>query len=240
MASYSVRIVTPDGFARTAPPGGEHNVFLLPGQVAAGLSFGIRNLATNDFGDLPDSFGATRGPNAAFHALGSPFFLGASAPDGELTGVPTIGADGDDATSMDDENGVVFPSRWPTGRLGLSSTWSFAVTANTTGGYLQAWADFNGNGTFEPSEKLTLKSAADPGGAQKKLLQIGVNQLFVDVPASELAQNGTDFVYIRFRYGEIDINSFTGPALRGEVEDYRTPIYTVDPGVQLAPRTGLQ
>lgn len=228
---YVVRIVTPAAFSLTGPPGGEYSEFISTAEVVTGKNFGIRSLATHDYGDLPDSFGATTGPNAARHALGSPFFLGATV-DGELTGTPSEDAEGDNLIGAD-EDGVVFASTVGDGALtNLATTWHFDVTANTTGGYLHAWADFDGSGTFEPSERLTLKSSAVPTGSQKLLLQAGVNELYVDVPPS-LANNNTGYVYIRFRYGEIDIDSFMGPANVGEVEDYRVPILAINPGLQI-------
>jgi subtilisin family serine protease len=229
---YTIRIVTPSGFAPTGPAGGEYTEFVSPGETAVGKNFGIRSLATDDLGDLPDSFGATTGANAARHTLGSPFYLGATV-DGELTGTPSNDANGDNQIGAD-EDGVVFESNPASGALSnIATTWHFDVTANTTGGYLTAWADFNGNGTFEASERLTLKTALDSTGTTKKLLQSGVNELYVDVPTAAVAANGTGHVYIRFRYGEFDIDSFGGAALRGEVEDYRVPILAVNPGVQI-------
>jgi subtilisin family serine protease len=231
-ALYTIRIVTPSGFVSTGPAGGEYTEFVSPGEIATGKNFGIRSLATDDLGDLPDSFGATTGPNAARHTLGSPFYLGATV-DGELDGTPSNDANGDNLIGAD-EDGVVFESNPASGALSnIATTWHFDVTANTTGGYLTAWADFNGNGTFEASERLTLKSALDTTGTTKKLLQSGVNELYVDVPTAAVAANGTGHVYVRFRYGEFDIDSFGGAALRGEVEDYRVPILAVNPGVQI-------
>jgi subtilisin family serine protease len=228
---YSIRIVTPFGFALTGPAGGEYNEFITTAEIANGKNFGIRSLADHDYGDLPASYGAATGR----HALGSPFFLGATV-DGELAPDLAANPNYSDNDIGADEDGVVFASNPASGALSnIATTWRFDVTANTTGGYLTAWADFNGNGTFEASERLTLKTALDSTGTNKKLLQSGVNALYVDVPTAALAANGTGHVYIRFRYGEFDIDSFTGPALRGEVEDYRVPILAVNPGVQIIP-----
>ena len=61
-----------------------------------------------DWGDAPSSYGTDLGMNGARHGLvdGGPR-LGALV-DGEVDGLPTIGADGDDRSGFSDEDGVTF------------------------------------------------------------------------------------------------------------------------------------
>jgi len=86
---------------------------------------------------------------------------------------------------------------------------------------LQGWLDFNENGIFEASERVFTD----------ELLVAGITELPVDVPAG--LTTGT--VYARFRYGEQGIDSVTGLALQGEVEDYAIPVISTapSPGIQI-------
>jgi hypothetical protein len=80
------------------------------------------------------------------------------------------------------------------------------VTASTNG-YLNAWIDYNLNGSW-----------ADPGEqiAKDAPLVAGSNILALHIPAS--ASNGQS--YARFRFSSQSNLSFTGSAENGEVEDY--------------------
>ncbi len=63
-----------------------------------------------DYGDMPNSFNTT-GISAARHRTspGQTLYLGAVAPDDEFDGHPTISADGDNATGVDEEAFSRFP-----------------------------------------------------------------------------------------------------------------------------------
>ena len=83
------------------------------------------------------------------------------------------------------------------------------MRANSAGGYLQAWADFDRDFVFEPEERFITNFLLDPGLNTDPLLAI-------DVPSTISA----GALAIRFRYGEFGIDLPTGAALGGEVEDY--------------------
>ncbi len=198
---HVVRIETPPGFSETAPLTGQYSITLTPGQIAGGRDFGVRSLSINDYGDLPTVYFTNIGEvDDAGHLISPIFFLGATV-DGELGPQPTAGADGDDLTTFDDEDGVVF-STLTEGDTTLDIT----VTANSFGGYLQGWMDFNEDGFFDASERIF----------DNELLIAGDNAFTIDVPAN--LTTGT--VFARFRYGENSIDDIFSPALVGEVEDY--------------------
>lgn len=154
-----------------------------------------------DFGDAPASYGTT-GANAARHFAGinGPGPILGSSRDNERTGQPTANADGDDALNTDDEAGVTLPLQLIR-RLGAT----FIVNASAPG-KLDAWIDFNLNGTFDVDERVA-------SGLQ---VNAGNNSLLVQVPEGTTA--GT--TYARFRISSAGVNSPTGFAADGEVEDY--------------------
>ena len=170
----------------------------------------------SDFGDAPDSYGTLLASGGARHLSGSALRLG-SARDGESDGQPGPLADGDDlAGTSDDEDGVALPSVL-IARLNAAAT----VTASQAG-LLDAWIDFNANGTFDPSEQIAAGVA----------LPAGANRVTFAVP--EGAQPG--FTYARFRLSTAGGLAPTGPADDGEIEDYRLFIDAVsDRGSRIFP-----
>jgi len=82
------------------------------------------------------------------------------------------------------------------------------ATASRYGGYLQGWVDFNGDDDFDDVGERIITNA---------LLLPGDNDVYFDIPETMLASE----VFARFRYGEFGIDSVTGAALIGEVEDYK-------------------
>lgn len=144
-----------------------------------------------------------------------PTYLGDSV-DYEGDGQQNSTATGDD-TDNDDEDGVIFTSL-----LTAGSTATVDVTAHvplcSTGGYLNAWIDFNGNDDW-----------ADPGEQifTDKALNGGLNTPTFPVPAD--AEPGTTFARFRFCSGENMCSFYGGNAADGEVEDYMVKIE--DPGI---------
>ena len=168
-------------------------------------------MATRDFGDLPDSYRTTYDPanptgpstrNGARHEIVAGFSLG-SKIDGEQNGQPSVNADGD---NLGDEDGVVLlgAAGNPTGAIVPNATNSVQVTINGVGGYLNAWFDFNRNGTFENNEHAIVDEDLNPGVAV-------VNFPVPNVVGGPIAA--------RFRWGTAGLDYF-GPAIIGEVEDY--------------------
>ncbi|MBI1371777.1 MAG: LEPR-XLL domain-containing protein, partial [Phycisphaera sp.] len=96
-----------------------------------------RLLLSSDFGDLPSPYATLAADGGAEHTIGT-LMLGSSV-DGESDGVPSANADGDGG----DEDGVTFGSL-QVGQLDAT------VTVNVQGaaGKLDAWIDFNGDGSF--------------------------------------------------------------------------------------------
>lgn len=163
-----------------------------------------------DFGDAPDSYGTTVGSNGARHRLGSGLYLGQSV-DAELNGRPGATATGDDLAGIDDEDGITFVDALVPG-----SPVEVQVVANLPAGmtqaYLQGWVDFNANNIFDLPEEQIFTDVVISGS--------GVHSFQFVVP-----NNATKGVsYARFRISSQSGVGPTGPALDGEVEDYRVSI----------------
>ncbi|MDC8014151.1 GEVED domain-containing protein [Tahibacter soli] len=178
-----------------------------------------------DYGDAPDA-GAGSGPgnyattvfdNGAVHALsaGSPY-LGncVDADDGTAQDALAAGDDsrggatfGTCATPGDDEDGVTFASPFTVG-----TTATFTVRAgNVAACTLNAWVDWNGNGTFDAAEQIATDTPIAAGGTAN---------VSATVPANAVP-GGT---YARFRCASAGGLAPTGIAADGEVEDYRVEI----------------
>lgn len=161
-----------------------------------------------DFGDAPDpSYPTTLKNNGARHAILGGFHLGASV-DVEPDGKASVDAQGDDAAtaaSADDENGVTFLTPLTPGQAAR-----IAVIA-PRGGRLDAWVDFNANGSWaDAGEQILIVQALSPG----------TNTLSFAVPAG--LKPGVTFS--RFRLSLQGGLKFEGPAENGEVEDYAVKI----------------
>ncbi len=172
--------------------------------------------ATLDFGDAPDpTYPTLLTHNGARHTIVAGIFLGQGV-DAETNGQPNQTATGDDGKGAD-EDGVAFTSAIQPGQAA-----SLDVTASTQG-YLNAWMDFDGNGSFSGAAEQIF---AD------RLLSPGVNHLTFAVPAA--AAEGTTFA--RFRFNSRGLVSYDGLASDGEVEDYRVSIAK---GFDPQPTSGL-
>ncbi len=157
----------------------------------------------HDFGDAPAPYPVALAENGPVHsARPSSPLLGAER-DIELDGKHSNGASGDDGNG-NDEDGV----RFGTVRVGQTdSTVSVTVSNADAGAKLDAWIDFNGDGTWSgPLEQI----------AHSVLVQNGNNALSFDVPSS--AVSGMTFA--RFRISTDGGLSVSGSASDGEVEDH--------------------
>lgn len=162
-----------------------------------------------DFGDLPDSYGSLLLGNGARH-VASGVYLGLGATDAESDGQATAQATGDDlnGAAPDDENGVS-----PKQPLIVGKAAQLKVTASAAG-VLNAWADWNHNGTFDSGERFFADKA----------LAVGANTLSITVPGTATA-GGTA---LRFRVTDSKAqggDSALGLARSGEVEDYLWTVY---------------
>lgn len=161
-----------------------------------------------DFGDAPDpTYPTLLASNGARHTIVSGFQLG-TLNDSESDGQTTHAADGDDTVdASDDEDGVSFNTDLTRGR-----TATIVVVASAAG-YLDAWIDFNGNGSWADASEQICSATPLVGGD---------NALYVPVPVSSLTGN----TFARFRFSTVGGLSVTGSASDGEVEDYRVEIHS--------------
>ena len=139
--------------------------------------------------------------------------------DNEADGQPSALATGDDIAGAipfppGDEDGVVFTSTPP---LVTCETANVTLSASAPG-LLNAWVDFNDNGSWaDPGEQIFTDVA----------LVAGVNALSFTVPCTATP---TSLTFARFRFDSAGGLSFDGPANDGEVEDYALEINGLDYG----------
>ncbi|QDT00720.1 FG-GAP-like repeat-containing protein [Adhaeretor mobilis] len=155
-----------------------------------------RLLLASDFGDAPEPYDTLLADGGAEHEAVGPT-LGLTR-DSEPEGTPSPVADGDGS----DEDGVTF------GTIQVGAL-DATVTVNVQGGAgkLDAWIDFNGDGSWgSPRERVFASHD----------VVVGDNLLTFDVPSDAIA--GT--TYARFRLSTAGGLGVTGPANDGEVEDY--------------------
>ena len=159
-----------------------------------------------DFGDDPDQpYPTLLGSNGARHQIVSGIYLG-NLIDAEPDGQPNAPATGDDVTNTDDEDGVFFTKPFVAGKAT-----TIKVKASVTG-YLNAWFDFNKNGSWTNlGEQVCINTP----------LTAGINSIIINVPAG--ASPG--YIYTRFRFDSKGGLNFYGYASDGEVEDYRVTVY---------------
>ncbi|MFH1756185.1 MAG: T9SS type A sorting domain-containing protein [Candidatus Latescibacterota bacterium] len=161
--------------------------------------------ASTDFGDAPDpTYPTLLATNGARHTIQPGVFLGLLI-DAEQDGQPHPSALGDDIMLLADEDGVAFvPPLIP----GQPATMNVTASA---GGWVDAWIDFNQNGSWlDPGEKVFAGPVAP-----------GVNPLIFFVPVGTLP--GPAFARVRYNIGGLVLAPF-GPAPDGEVEDYLVTI----------------
>ena len=167
--------------------------------------------------DASDAPSATYGL-ARHITTGSSLLLG-SIVDNELT-LPDHGnADAtlDDLTGVDDEDGISLPT------FTRGSTLPITATVSGTGGFLQGWIDWNGNGSFEAGEQVATN--VQDGGADDNNAATGTITFDVTVPITATLGD----TIARFRWSSVqnlsssDANDASIPP-DGEVEDYRVTI----------------
>lgn len=155
-----------------------------------------------DYGDAPDPLYASKknsgGPR---HKVVDGFSLGA-----------TVSADADAKTPYgDDDDGVTFTTI--TSTFGGSMSFIVEGASAARPAIVDAWIDFNGNGTFESSEKLPQ--------FQGRIVSGVINTVNFSVPST--AKTGTP-VAARVRLNSATNLGPTGDADSGEVEDYAVTI----------------
>jgi hypothetical protein len=155
---------------------------------------------TTDFGDFA-SFGSASSTRNATLKLGALL-------DTEYVQTVNATATGDDITASDDEDSVTFPSM----TAGAPATIPVLVT-NTSGAavFLNAWIDYNNNGTLEAGEQIATNVSIANGS--NNITQ----NLNITVPAGALT--GVN-LGARFRLTSTSGAAATGLVGNGEVEDY--------------------
>ena len=166
--------------------------------------------STLDYGDAPWPYPTLSASNGASHVATGPR-LGAER-DAESDGVPSADADGDDTTGApDDEDGVF---GWTDVFVGnLDASVLVDVQNAPTGALLDAWIDFNADGSW--------------GGAFEHIADTyavtnGTNTVQFDVPSWAAVTH----VMSRFRVSSGGDLGVGGAVADGEVEDYQVEIFS--------------
>ena len=178
-----------------------------------------------DWGDAPDDANSPNYPtlavnNGASHVAEGPWFGDrADQPDVDPDGQPHVNSMGDDldtattALANDDEDGLgvsVAP-------LIPGDTGDITVQVNGGGGVVQAWIDFDSDGTWAASEQI-----------YNGFLPNGLHNLTFSVPTTAVS----GITHGRFRISRNGGLSPEGPAPDGEVEDHLIPIWEIPPDVK--------
>ncbi|MCB2089005.1 MAG: DUF11 domain-containing protein, partial [Sphingomonadaceae bacterium] len=166
-------------------------------------------ITQREWSDAPTS-GTSYG--TASHDPSSGIRMGASI-DFENAALPGTGATGDDADASDDEDGVTLPSF----QKGTIADIPVSVTGS---GFLQAWIDWNGNGSFADSGEQIAANIQDGGIKDFDGAANGQILLKAVVPAAATSST----TYARFRWSSVSGLGSTGNAANGEVEDYALTI----------------
>ena len=208
--SFSIGVVAPAPFSVTSPASGANEVSFTTLGVSGSGDFILDSFL--DFGDAPSSYGILFSDNGASHTIVPGLSIG-NFVDAEGDGQPSANALGDDASGIDDEDGVAFLSPLGLGGTGLISV---SVT-NSTGSpaFLQGFLDINGDGDFtDPGEQITTDQAIASSAFPQTV------NVSAAVPA--LATTGNTFA--RFRLSLTPGIGATGFVGSGEVEDYAVTI----------------
>ena len=163
-----------------------------------------------DFGDAPDSYGSTLDAAGARHGIGA-LYLGSNVDAESDAYVFPLSDDVSDES--DDDDGISFPTGF---EIGESSLIIASVTGS--GGYLNAWIDWDMDGVFEDDEQI----------ADSMAVANGTTNLPVNVPL--WASIGD--TWARFRISTFADIGATGGVSNGEVEDYQLTV--TETGVSMA------
>jgi hypothetical protein len=156
-----------------------------------------------DFGDAPAPYDTLLADNGARHEIVIGPQLGATR-DMEDNGAPNADATGDGA----DEDGVVFGTL----RVGqVGATVTVTVSGVATGARLDAWIDFNADGSWGGAGEQIANNLAVVNGQQT---------VTFDVPADAVSK----MTFARFRLSTAGNLTPRGAAADGEVEDYAVTV----------------
>jgi GEVED domain/Domain of unknown function DUF11/HYDIN/CFA65/VesB-like, Ig-like domain len=201
-------------------------------------SFHVTGTGLMDFGDLPSAHDAVTvlaAGDPARHLPTGPI-LGSSRDterDGQTSADAGRTVGGDDAGSVDDEDGITFFLQDPDGssfsRLIEESTVSVNVQlSGASGGYLQGWVDANGNNSFlDAGEDIVTD----------QLLSAGSNLVSFTLPAGTATGAGLRFRVTSSMSQPGSLVKIDGFQPDGEVEDYVVDIMAVA-AIEIAMNTG--
>ena len=179
------------------------DVFGNPGNAGASEAFRVDTVVqtlTFDFGDAPASYPVALAQDGARHTTGT-LFLGNG-----LT-VESDGIASEDASSDGDDGVTALATALVSSDSNTIS--SLAIVASEAG-KLDAWIDFDGDGSWSPSEQI-LSSVYVAAGA---------NTVSYTIPSGAVAAGSA----ARFRLSTAGGLAVTGAATDGEVEDYIIPL----------------
>ncbi len=239
--TYYVQVVPPAGMLTTrskASPDEEADsdvdrennrtkaIVLLQNMIRRDCDAGlIASAEYQDYGDAPDTYQTLKSSQGAVHDIGD-IWLG-SLIDGE---VDANVIDRDDQSGLSDEDGVLFLGSGPAGgpfKLPYLPNSIGAVQITVSGritpehpAYVHAWIDWNGKGTWsDPADHII---------AAYRVQAAGVVIVEFPVPGHVEFKDA----WARFRVDDQDVQSSSGHALNGEVEDYMlekwTPVELAD------------
>ncbi len=158
-----------------------------------------------DFGDIALTYGA------ASHLITSGYYIGATAPDGEASTQVSVNADGDDIAGADDEDTIDFSS------LIAGMPGSLNVDVTGSGGFLQMWIDWNGDGDFND----TVDGVSEQVATNVTIAgSSGTVALPITVPAGATLSP----TKARLRWSSQSGLGPSGSATSGEVEDHSLTI----------------
>jgi hypothetical protein len=160
-----------------------------------------------DYGDAPDPSYQTLGDsNGARHTVVTGYSLGIlNNADADAR---VVDADNDDGVSITSVpgSGISTPTAGFATRIIVTAQ---GITASRPG-LLNAWIDFNGNGSFDSTEKIF----------NNVTLVNGSNTFNITIPTSAVAGD----TWARFRLSSTGTADAFGAAIDGEVEDYKLKI----------------
>ncbi|MHC4586454.1 MAG: DUF7901 domain-containing protein, partial [Planctomycetota bacterium] len=158
-----------------------------------------------DWGDAPTGTVAAGYPtldvtDGANHVIAGPWLGDKNdRPESESDGQPHTNALGDDNAVDDDEDGITIPTLIPGQSVNIT------VEVNGGGGIVQGWIDFNGDMTWDISEKI-----------YDGFLPTGSHTISTHVPLTTTVGQ----TFARFRISKQGGLTPKGPAPDGEVEDH--------------------
>ncbi len=189
--------------------------------------YAINVASVSDYGDWAHATTPSAATSAATSITSTNVRLGATV-DADTSVTPNAAATADDTTGSDDEDGVTMPSSILQGQSVTIPVTVF--NNNTIGKYLQAWIDFDNNGTFNDVDVTTtggerIYNLVTPASPSQQTINVTFT---VPATASVGTQRG-----VRFRISDNAATTPTSSGATGEIEDYVVTIQRAYPALCL-------